>query len=130
LRMKGFQLSIDDFGTAFSSLTRLRRLPATELKIDRSFISEASTSPEALAIVKSVVNLARDMQMICVAEGIESLQHYRLLAKLGCEVGQGYAISKPLAGDKLAEWKAGWKSPLLEQKLEIVRSEEKQKSVK
>ncbi|MBI3420370.1 MAG: EAL domain-containing response regulator [Proteobacteria bacterium] len=111
LRIKGFPLSIDDFGTGFSSLTRLQRVPATEIKIDRSFVSEAPTSQAALAIVKSVIGLAKNMNLTCVAEGIESARHYRMLSELGCEAGQGYAIAKPLAGDKLGAWKNTWVPP-------------------
>ncbi|HUY68031.1 MAG TPA: EAL domain-containing response regulator, partial [Alphaproteobacteria bacterium] len=70
LRLKGFRLSIDDFGTGFSSLSRLRRLPVTEIKIDRSFVGEAVKMSDAFVIVKAIADLARNMQMISVAEGI------------------------------------------------------------
>lgn len=108
LRLKGFKLSIDDFGTGFSSLTRLQRLPVTEIKVDQSFVSECHTSRDALAIVKTVINLAHNMDLTSVAEGIETDSHYRILAELGCDLGQGYGIGKPMMADDLFRWKEAW----------------------
>jgi EAL domain-containing protein (putative c-di-GMP-specific phosphodiesterase class I) len=99
LRLKGFKLSIDDFGTGFSSLTRLQRLPATEIKVDQSFVRECTISRDALAIVKTVIDLARNMELTSVAEGIETDDHYRIVAELGCDLGQGYGIGKPMMAD-------------------------------
>ncbi len=108
LRLKGFGIAIDDFGTGFSSLARLQRLPVTEIKIDRSFVQESLTSRSAGAIVKTVVDLARNMEMTSVAEGVETTEHFRMLASLGCQLGQGYGIGRPLEAPALAEWMAGW----------------------
>ena len=111
LRLKGFEIAIDDFGAGYASLARLQHIPANEIKIDRSFVSEAPTSTSALAIVKSVIGLAQSLNMRCVAEGIETARHYRMLAELGCDVGQGYAIGKPLAGEKVIPWQQSWQPP-------------------
>lgn len=104
LRLKGFKLSIDDFGTGFSSLARLRRLPVTELKIDRSFVGEMLVSQDAFVIVKTVVALARNMNLTAVAEGIETEEHYRALMELGCDLGQGYGIAKPMPAAEVVTW--------------------------
>jgi EAL domain-containing protein (putative c-di-GMP-specific phosphodiesterase class I)/ActR/RegA family two-component response regulator len=108
LRLRGFQLSIDDFGTGFSSLTRLQRMPATELKIDKSLVSDAQTSANSLVIVKAIISLAKIMNLSSVAEGIETAEHYELMAKLGCEQGQGFGIAKPMMPDAFLKWNAEW----------------------
>lgn len=107
LRLKGFKLSIDDFGTGFSSLTRLQRLPVTEIKVDQSFVKECLVSRDAFAIVKTVIDLARNMGLTSVAEGIETDEHYRTVAELGCDLGQGYGIGKPMMADSLKLWREG-----------------------
>lgn len=109
LRLKGFKLSIDDFGTGFSSLTRLQRLPVTEIKIDQSFVCESLASADAYAIVKTVIDLARNMQLTAVAEGVESMAHYQLLADFGCDLAQGYAIGHPMPAQDMAGWKEQWR---------------------
>jgi len=106
LRLKGFRLSIDDFGTGFSSLSRLRRLPVTEIKIDRTFVIEALTSADALIIVKTVIGLAKNMNLTVIAEGVETEEHYRLLNDLGCDMAQGYGIAKPMDAGGLLMWNA------------------------
>lgn len=106
LRMKGFQLSIDDFGTGYSSLARLARLPFSELKIDRSFVSEMTTSREATAIVRTAVDLAHSLHLACVAEGIEDARTMDMLRELGCDIGQGYHIARPMPPDEAARWLA------------------------
>jgi len=96
LRLKGIELSIDDFGTGFSSLSQLHRVPFTELKIDRSFVMDMCKDDEAYAIVKTCIMLAHELKMKVVAEGVETKHHYDLLQKLGCDIGQGYYFSKPV----------------------------------
>jgi EAL domain-containing protein (putative c-di-GMP-specific phosphodiesterase class I) len=105
-RIRGFHLSIDDFGAGFSSLMRLRRLPVTEIKIDRSFVSDMLTSPDAFVIVKSVIALAKSLGLAVVAEGVETDEHYRQLAELGCDIGQGYGIAKPMSASEILVWNA------------------------
>lgn len=107
LRLKGFGLSIDDFGTGYSSLSQLHRVPFTELKIDRSFVSNINNNDEeARAIVKTCIVLGHELNMKVVAEGVESKQDCQLLTELGCDIVQGYYIAKPMPGDELLAWVA------------------------
>lgn len=101
LRMKGFQLSIDDFGTGYSSMLQLVRLPLTEIKIDKSFVMTALKSHESLAVVRSIIELGRSLQLRVVAEGVEDAETLRLLDGLGCEVVQGFLLGRPAAGEEL-----------------------------
>lgn len=110
LRLKGFLLAIDDFGTGFSSLTQLRRLPFTELKLDRTFVSGASTDGDARSLLESSVNLAKRLQLKTVAEGIETEEEWNLLVWMGVDLGQGYYMARPMPGDKIAAWYLGWQS--------------------
>jgi EAL domain-containing protein (putative c-di-GMP-specific phosphodiesterase class I) len=104
LRMKGIKLSIDDFGTGYSSLVQLHRMPFTELKIDRSFVSNMTDDEEARAIVKTCILLGHDLGMQVVAEGIEQPSHLNLLWQMGCDIAQGYLLSRPIPGDDLLAW--------------------------
>jgi EAL domain-containing protein (putative c-di-GMP-specific phosphodiesterase class I) len=96
LRIKGFKLSIDDFGTGYSSLVQLHRLPFNEIKIDRTFVSDCTTSAESRSIVRLVIDLAKALGMQSVAEGVENAATMDLLRELGCDQAQGYYISRPL----------------------------------
>jgi EAL domain-containing protein (putative c-di-GMP-specific phosphodiesterase class I) len=96
LKSLGVQLAIDDFGTGYSSLSYLRRFPVDELKIDKSFIDNIGSIDEDLAIVRTVVELARILQLRTTAEGIETQEQLDLLRELGCQVGQGYFFARPL----------------------------------
>jgi EAL domain-containing protein (putative c-di-GMP-specific phosphodiesterase class I) len=89
----GLKLSLDDFGTGYSSFSHLRRLPVTELKIDRSFVREVHESD---AIVRSIVQLAHNLGLRTVAEGVETAEDWRALKALGCDVAQGYLFSRPV----------------------------------
>jgi EAL domain-containing protein (putative c-di-GMP-specific phosphodiesterase class I) len=104
-RIKGIGLAIDDFGTGYSSLLQLRQLPFTEVKIDRFFVSDAVNSQESRLIVKTIVELAHGLGLTVTAEGVETREQLQSLAELGCDVAQGYLISKPLEPDKLVPWK-------------------------
>jgi len=104
LRLKGFRIAIDDFGSGSSSLSWLQRLPITEIKIDRPFVKDATSSSDALIVVKTVIDLAWNMRITSLAEGIETAEHYQLLADMGCELGQGDAIAKPLTAEELVRW--------------------------
>jgi EAL domain-containing protein (putative c-di-GMP-specific phosphodiesterase class I) len=101
LRLKGFKLAIDDFGTGYSSLVQLHRLPFSEIKIDRTFVTDCTTSDESRSIVRVVVDLARALGMRSVAEGVESAEALDLLRTLGCDEAQGYFISRPIAADEV-----------------------------
>jgi EAL domain-containing protein (putative c-di-GMP-specific phosphodiesterase class I) len=110
LRLKGFLLAIDDFGTGFSSLTQLRRLPFTELKLDRTFVSGAATDGDARSLLESSVNLAKRLRLKTVAEGIETREEWNLLVWMGVDLGQGYYMARPMPADKLLPWHTGWQS--------------------
>jgi len=102
----GVQLSVDDFGTGYSSLANLRRLPINELKIDRSFVSPMLVDESALIIVRSTINLAHDLGMYITAEGVEDDDTLQRLALLGCDLAQGYFLSRPLAPGAFRAWLA------------------------
>lgn len=100
----GINLSIDDFGTGYSSLEYLKRLPANELKIDKSFILGIEHNHEDQLIVKTAINLAHDFGMSVVAEGVETLTAYELLKDLGCDIAQGFLFTKPIPAADLEKW--------------------------
>ena len=101
LRLSGFELSIDDYGTGFSTLEQLARLPFSELKIDRSFVSNADRDPRLETILESAINMSRGLDLRSVAEGIETQNEWDLLARLGCTTGQGYFIARPTPIEQL-----------------------------
>jgi EAL domain-containing protein (putative c-di-GMP-specific phosphodiesterase class I) len=105
-RIKGIGLALDDFGTGFSSMMQLRQLPFTEVKIDRFFVRDMTTANDSLLIVKATIDLAHGLGMIATAEGIETEEQARALRDLGCDVGQGYWIARPLEPDALDAWEA------------------------
>ena len=96
LQSSGVRISVDDFGTGFSSLAYLKRLPLDVLKIDRSFVHEASTHPDDAALVMAIITLAHNLRLKVVAEGVESEDQLRFLHLLRCDEIQGYLFSKPL----------------------------------
>lgn len=96
-RLKGFGLSLDDFGTGFSSLIQIYRMPFTELKIDRSFVSEMDQNEEAFTIVRSIVDLGHNLGMKVCAEGVETRASANTLMTLGCDYAQGFYFSRPVA---------------------------------
>jgi diguanylate cyclase (GGDEF)-like protein len=104
LRSSGFGLSIDDYGTGFSSLAYLKRLPVQELKIDRSFVMDMHTDSTDAQIVKSTIAMAHDLDLRVVAEGIELSTHVDMLSTLGCDEGQGYFFSRPLLLADFQTW--------------------------
>jgi diguanylate cyclase (GGDEF)-like protein len=102
LRVAGVRFSIDDFGTGYSSLSQLQKLPVDELKIDRSFIVAADQDPDNRAVVSTIIELGHSLGLKIVAEGVETEAHWRWLAELGCDLAQGYLISKPVAAHEFA----------------------------
>ena len=100
----GVRLSIDDFGTGYSSLAYLKRLPVDELKIDKSFILGMEESENDEVIVRSTIDLGRNLGLRVVAEGVETAQAWSRLAQLGCNIAQGYYLSRPVPADELTEW--------------------------
>jgi EAL domain-containing protein (putative c-di-GMP-specific phosphodiesterase class I) len=112
LRLKGFLLSIDDFGTGFSSLETLYKLPFGELKIDKGFVFDLHKSSEARTLVESTVSLARKLGLKITAEGVESAEIFDDLRNLQCDDAQGYFISKPIAADQIAPFFDKWESEM------------------
>ncbi|MEH6543037.1 MAG: EAL domain-containing response regulator [Porticoccaceae bacterium] len=104
LRMKGFSLSIDDFGTGYSSLVQLYQAPFTELKIDQNFVAYMTKDDEAASIVKICILLAKELKMKSIAEGVETQEAWTALQNLGCDVAQGYLISKPMPVKACCDW--------------------------
>ena len=96
--MKGFRLSIDDFGAGFATFEQLERIPFTELKIDRSITYLLPQEARQLHMARRLIQMAKDLKLAVVAEGIETLENWQALRKLGCELGQGYFIARPHAG--------------------------------
>jgi diguanylate cyclase (GGDEF)-like protein len=105
----GVFLSIDDFGTGYLSLSHLRQLPARQLKIDRSFVSDLETSADARAIVSAVIHLAHELGLPVVAEGVETQTQRDILLGLGCDELQGYFFARPMPAGALLTWTAGRK---------------------
>jgi diguanylate cyclase (GGDEF)-like protein/PAS domain S-box-containing protein len=101
LRDVGVRLSIDDFGTGYSSLSYLQRLPIDGLKIDQSFVRELSSSSKTPFLVKSIVNMAQNLGMVAVAEGVESKAQLRILRGTGCDLGQGFLFCRPTPEEEL-----------------------------
>jgi len=104
LRMKGFGLSIDDYGTGYSSMERLTHIPFTELKIDGSFLRNAATQPSSLAMIESSLEMAEKLKIVAVAEGVESEDEWELLRRLRCPVAQGFYIARPMRADEFQAW--------------------------
>ena len=100
----GVGISIDDFGTGYSSLSYLKNLPARELKIDKSFVINMLRDPKDKSIVKAAIDLAHNLDLDVVAEGIEAQDLYDVLTEMGCDYGQGHFIARPMAEDALAKW--------------------------
>jgi EAL domain-containing protein (putative c-di-GMP-specific phosphodiesterase class I) len=104
LRMRGFGLSIDDYGTGFSSMQQLTRVPFTELKIDKSFIADSAYNASSRVVVESSVQMARKLKVKSVAEGVEKREEWDMLRDMGCDVVQGYFIAKPMDIESFADY--------------------------
>ena len=104
LNRMGLKLSIDDFGTGYSSLAYLKKLPVSELKIDMSFVLNMDKDQDDATIVRSTVDLAHNMGLIVVAEGVETESAWQMLEQMGCDLAQGYYISRPLDDEALVKW--------------------------
>jgi EAL domain-containing protein (putative c-di-GMP-specific phosphodiesterase class I) len=100
----GINITIDDFGTGYSSLSYLKRLPANAVKIDKSFVIGMVQDPNDAAIVRTSVDLAHNLGLKVVAEGVESQDVMQLLGKQGCDSAQGYYISRPLSAEDFVTW--------------------------
>ncbi|MEE9127345.1 MAG: bifunctional diguanylate cyclase/phosphodiesterase, partial [Planctomycetota bacterium] len=111
---QGIRISIDDFGTGYSSLNYLRKLPAKELKIDKSFVMRMDEEEGDAVIVRSIIDLAHNLGLKAIAEGVETGAVWSRLQSLGCDTGQGYFFARPIPVEVLAEWMrtSAWGLPL------------------
>jgi EAL domain-containing protein (putative c-di-GMP-specific phosphodiesterase class I)/FixJ family two-component response regulator len=109
LRMKGFGLSIDDYGTGYSSMQQLTRVAFTELKVDQSFVRHAHDRPTCRAMLESSIEMARRLDIVAVAEGVETRSEWDMLRLLGCDVAQGYFIASPMSAAAFLGWARDWK---------------------
>ena len=109
LRKLGVRLAVDDFGTGYSSLAYLDRLPVSEIKIDKSFVSPMAGEVSRTNIVRASIDLGHSLRLESVAEGVEDARTWEVLAALGCDMAQGYFISRPLLADEVLPWLASWK---------------------
>jgi diguanylate cyclase (GGDEF)-like protein len=106
----GFKLSIDDFGTGYSSLAYLKKLPVDELKIDQSFVRNMETDSDDAKIVRSTIDLAHNLGLCVVAEGVENAQVWDMLRELDCDQAQGFHMGKPMPAEEFAAWSVSWLS--------------------
>jgi EAL domain-containing protein (putative c-di-GMP-specific phosphodiesterase class I) len=104
LRLHGVGLAIDDFGCGYSTLTMLRRVPFTELKLDRSFVMAAPHDANSRSILHNCIAMARELGLRSVAEGVETATHQNLITDLGCDAAQGYYFARPFPADQLPDW--------------------------
>lgn len=111
LRLRGFRLSIDDYGTGYSSLQQLARIAFTELKIDQSFVLSALEVEASRVIMEASLDMARRLRVRSVAEGVETRAHWDLLLSLGCDIAQGYFIARPMEADDFLRWATEWTPP-------------------
>ena len=122
-RIKGIGLAIDDFGTGYSSLMQLRQLPFTEVKIDQAFVADVDRSRDCRLIVQSIADLAHGLGLIATAEGVETVEQLRLVRELGCDLAQGYLISRPIEPAALKDWlvsfRRQWPEMLTDARLEL-----------
>ncbi|HVT34085.1 MAG TPA: EAL domain-containing response regulator [Nevskiaceae bacterium] len=107
-RLRDFKLSIDDYGTGHSGLSRLRRLPFTELKIDRCFVNGAASDGDMRSILETSIDLGRRLRMDVVAEGVETWDDWHLLEGLGCDMAQGYVAARPIPAAGVPVWAQRW----------------------
>ncbi|NUS61727.1 MAG: EAL domain-containing protein [Lysobacter sp.] len=104
LRLRGFRIAIDDYGTGAATMQFLMQLPSSELKIDRRFVVEASRNDAGRALLRSAIALGNELHQDVVAEGVETAEDARLLRELGCRYAQGYHYARPMPADALATW--------------------------
>ena len=108
LRLKGFALSIDDFGTGHSSLAQLRDLPFSQMKIDRGFVHGAHSNSTTRAIYTSSLAMGKELSLDIVAEGVETIDDWNFLKRTGCHTAQGFFVARPMAAEGLPNWLSAW----------------------
>ena len=104
LRNMGVGLSIDDFGTGFSGLSRLVSLPVTELKIDKTFVDRCQTEKRIQSLLEAIISIGQSLNLMVIAEGVETKEQFELLRSMNCAVIQGYYFSRPIPADEIATW--------------------------
>jgi EAL domain-containing protein (putative c-di-GMP-specific phosphodiesterase class I) len=104
LRIRGFRLSIDDFGTGFATFEQLERIPFTELKIDRSLTQYLPGAERPMIMVRGMLKMAQELELTTVAEGIETLAAWTALRGMGCDLAQGYLVARPMPGEQIRAW--------------------------
>jgi EAL domain-containing protein (putative c-di-GMP-specific phosphodiesterase class I)/ActR/RegA family two-component response regulator len=112
LRIKDFGIAIDDYGTGYSTMQQLSRIPFTQLKLDRSFVSGAAHKASLRTILESSLHLAKKLNLQSVAEGIELESEWSLLKSMGCDLAQGYYVAMPIPPDDVVKWHRNWKAGL------------------
>jgi EAL domain-containing protein (putative c-di-GMP-specific phosphodiesterase class I) len=114
MRIRDIGVSIDDFGTGHSSLRELQRMPFSELKIDKSFVIEMATNKDFAVIVNSVIDLAHNLGLKVIAEGVETSRAWDMLAERGCDFAQGFYMGKPMPANEFDVWLKNWRTkPLI-----------------
>ena len=107
-KILGIRVSLDDFGTGYSTLSHLKELPVDVLKIDHGFVRDMLEDKSDLAISKGVIGFAEAFSLDVIAEGVETYEHMEQLIHLGCELGQGYYISRPMPAEQVPQWYDQW----------------------
>ena len=111
LRIRGFGLSIDDYGTGYSSMQQLTHISFTELKIDQSFVTGAGTNETCRVVLETSLDMAQKLRLCSIAEGVETEADWGLLQGSSCNLAQGYLIGRPMEGKDLIDWASNWKPP-------------------
>jgi diguanylate cyclase (GGDEF)-like protein/PAS domain S-box-containing protein len=119
----GVTIAIDDFGTGYSSLQYLKKLPMNSIKIDKNFIVDILENSSSMSIVEATVGLGQAFSTSVVAEGVESIEHGKILLQFGCHLGQGFGIAKPMSGESVGKWIKNWKGNNLWKTIEPIPSE-------
>jgi len=109
MRMRNIGVSIDDFGTGHSSLRELQRMPFSEAKIDKSFVIDMATNKDCSVIVNSIIDLAHNLGLKTVAEGVEDVRIWRMLLDKNCDYAQGFYMAKPMPPSELSRWLTSWR---------------------
>jgi EAL domain-containing protein (putative c-di-GMP-specific phosphodiesterase class I) len=107
----GVTVALDDFGTGYSSLSYLKNLPVNTLKIDQSFIRGISDSDDDKVILTAILGLAQAFKLHVIAEGVETIDHGKLLIEAGCHFAQGYVIARPMPAAEISDWLKSWQIP-------------------
>jgi EAL domain-containing protein (putative c-di-GMP-specific phosphodiesterase class I)/ActR/RegA family two-component response regulator len=110
MRIRNIGVSIDDFGTGHSSLRELQRMPFSEMKIDKSFVLEMVSNKDSAVIVNSIIDLAHNLGLKVIAEGVENVDIWRMLAERGCDYAQGFFMGKPMPAAEFDTWLQNWKA--------------------